>query len=131
MNKNLNISIVLNVIVIVACLFVLLRFEQVRTPELFGDATMVTLRGLGGGVIVNDSYVFMFREHMSDAISTGEMTQILGKKIEDVDGSIPYLRHYNKANTKFTGWIDFRGHERAFCGYKDEQGYTMPCRWSP
>lgn len=128
MNKAL---IVLNLIVIVSCSFILTRIEQVRTPELFGDATMLTFRPFGIGLIVNRSYVFAFNEIKSESMATGRIVQVLGNKIDGADSFVPYLLHYNKSNTKFTGWIYFRGHERAFCGYNGDRDFPFPCRWNP
>ena len=108
------------------------NMQSVLTPELFGSAKMVTLTSVlpvfnHSGLIFNQDVGFVFWGSREEDNAHGRMYQIWGGRILDGEQPIPFFLH--DTGPRFSGWIDFRGHPRAFCG--SDPGYDLPlvCRW--
>jgi|GEM_PF-4993804 len=86
----------------------------VIAPELFGrsDAFLIA----GNGLVIVDYGTFLMLTKNDQCI----LLQIYGESIGDGEGGtvwfIPCGFKYSPHGNRFTGWIDFRGHHRPFCG---------------
>jgi hypothetical protein len=114
----LYISIVL---VLVFSLSQVINVQHVRAPELFGDGKMYSVRvsdNMIGYIGAWGGWVIYGRE------SDCRIVQVSGAGIDGADGKIPCFMN---SNTRFSGWIDFRGQRRKFCGAPFELELPAKC----
>lgn len=116
-----------------------ISWYSTRTPELLGDAPAVFLRFQGSlvGVLWNDEPVHTME---GEEVYTGfllygsgerniqcRLVRAWGGEIAGAKDPIPCFMRWHQ-NGRFQGWIDFRGHERAFCGGPNESELPQNCR---
>lgn len=101
-----------------------------RTPELLGDAPIVLIKFPDRliGFTWNNYALFFIHGRGSERVQC-QMEQVGGGPIYQYqDGGLNCLIVWRGA-AKFRGWIDFRGHERAFCGARNLAGFEGVCLW--
>ncbi len=110
------------IVTLICSVCLLIDVMIVCTPELFGNGTM---------------YIFRIRDRFAGYIDAwggwiiyGSVTdcrivQITGEQISDAEQPVPC--HMNFNGNKFRGWIDFRGHPRAFCGASSMEQLPQKC----
>lgn len=99
------------------------------TPELLGDANAVFVK-MGSrliGVTWSNYAGFWVYGNGSEDLIQCRLVHALGGAIVDVNGPIPCLMQWNQTG-RFQGWIDFRGHPRAFCGVSSAETFPANCR---
>lgn len=89
---------------------------DVRANEYFGDGTMVTIGNIGiidawGWylVILNNCKIMPLSSPVGDAVI------------------VQCGMRYNDKQNRFSGWYDFRGHPRPFCGAIKDKGLPEKC----
>ncbi len=88
-----------------------------RAPELLGDAPAYLVRAgdhLAGLISADGSYLFAFTGMIDGREISCRITQIGGERIHDAEAPIPC--YALERDGRWTGWIEFRGHQRKFCG---------------
>lgn len=108
-----------------------------RSPELLGDSSALLLNVAGSviGFVWNDYAGFLLYGHMENNRTQCALTHAWGGHFGNYDAygnpipdsKIPCLLVWRDA--KFRGWIDFRGHERAFCGATSQDKLPDVCMW--
>lgn len=56
------------------------------------------------------------------------ITKIVGGAIKDYSGPVACRMVYD-GGIAFTGWVNFRGHHREFCGGNSPENLPGKCRW--
>ena len=103
---------------------------HIRSDELIGRAPIILLK-LPGQVVglTWNHYALFFIHGRGDEFVQCQIEQVLGGPIGGyVDGGLNCLIVWTNP-VKFRGWIDFRGHPRAFCGAKNDVDLPQECLW--
>lgn len=96
---------------------------MVHAPELFGDGAMYLLQTRGyilGYIDAWGGWAIYGRA------SACRIVQIMGTPIDGAEQSIPCFMNFQKDH-RFSGWIDFRGHRRKFCGASNLDSIPLKC----
>lgn len=95
---------------------------EVQAPELFGDGTMYVMGGqrFAGFVSAWGGWLIYGTRHDC------RIVQLYGTPIGGAEKPVPCHMVFKKQN-RFTGWIDFRGHTRKFCGATDRTNIPPKC----
>jgi hypothetical protein len=100
-----------------------------RAPELFGDGRAYVFGAGGYTVGVVDTWgTWLLTGTTTGNETTCKLRQVGGDRIKGVvDGVVPCFMRM-KRESRFTGWIDFRGHARPFCGARDSESLPRKCK---
>ena len=117
--KKVLLSIAAIVVICVLLFWILggqIWIGRTLTPELLGDASAIFIK-MGTRVIgvTWSAYAgfWVYGNGAQDLIQC-RLVHAFGGAIEDVNGPVSCLMQWNDTG-RFQGWIDFRGHARAFC----------------
>lgn len=101
---------------------------NVRTPELFGEGRLYSFQ-IGNRMfgVIRAWGVWTIRGQVTEGRVNCRINQILGEPINDAQGNIP-CHMVLKSDSRFNGWIDFRGQLRPFCGAKDKTKIPYKCK---
>lgn len=99
------------------------------TPELMGEAQTIILRAPESvdGLIWNGYAVFYLRGEGEGNRFSCSLRKIWGGDFYQLDGVVSCEMLWNQTG-RFQGWIDFRGHQRAFCGAPGQETMPANCR---
>lgn len=119
----MRVLLLLLIILLFAMIFVRIK---VNAPELFGMSTGYGFQTARYEILFipvrwpNNKFFFLMFGHLQGKTFKGSVMQIYGKKIETYgpyECSTPVLFCYERTLQKnWKGWIEFRGHQRPFCG---------------
>ncbi len=140
MNKRAR-TLILSLYAVLASVNVNGQAMIMRAPELFGDARAVVIRSDDSlfGLISSPGALFVFRGRIEGRELSCLITQIAGPRVtgEIIDGKythgseLPVPCYARFRNGRWTGWIDFRGHPRAFCAADQTARLPEICRLRP
>lgn len=103
---------------------------RAQIPELLGyDVSIVLLRLSENrvvGLVWNDYAMFLLRG-TGDRNVVCTLSHLAGGEVGGAEQEIPCLFVWSSEN-KFRGWIDFRGHPRAFCGAASGFDFPSLCK---
>lgn len=132
--KNKVVRLLIYSALIIGAIFLFARlflwFGEIRSNELIGRAPIVLLK-LPDQVIGftwNDYAGFFIHGRGEDFVQC-EIEQVWGGPIGDyTEGGLICLMVW-RSEGRFRGWIDFRGHPRAFCGAELNLDLPETCLW--
>lgn len=121
--------LILLAVLIIACIWLRPWIGISRTPELLGDAPIVLFRSGDSifGLMWNGYALFWLEGHGDQRVEC-TLTRIAGGEVGGAGESIACLMVWRDAG-KFRGWIEFRGHPRAFCGVELGADFPRVCLW--
>lgn len=113
----------------------------VRAPELFGDGQAITLQTDTSlvGLIFAPGTVFAIVGSTSERDVSCRIVQLAGERVRGevingqptVGSEVPVPCYLFRRGGQWIGWIDFRGHERAFCAAPSADDLPAVCRLRP
>lgn len=140
MNKRIR-NLILSIYIILFSVDINTQTLVMRAPELFGDASMYLVRSRDAmyGVISAPGALFAFNGEIEQKEITCKIIQIAGERVrgEYIKGKYehgveaPVPCYAVLRNGKWIGWIDFRGHKRAFCAADSLIQLPDVCRLRP
>ncbi len=101
---------------------------SLRAPELFGTAPAYIVQSGNRlyGLIYMPSAAFVFDGTAGAKDISCRITQIAGEPIQQAEQPVPC--YAMRRDGRWIGWIDFRGHERAFCAAPAGEQLPRVCR---
>ena len=99
-----------------------------RAPELIGTAPAYIVRSGDRlyGLIYAPGAVFAYQGTASAKDISCGLTQIAGEPIQQAEAPVPCYAMLRDG--RWIGWIDFRGHERAFCAAPAGERLPRVCK---
>ncbi len=101
---------------------------SLRAPELLGEAPAYIVQSGDRlyGLIYAPGAAFTFEGMTSARDISCRITQIAGEPIQQAKQPVPC--YAMRRDGRWIGWIDFRGHERAFCAAPLGEPLPRVCR---